>query len=119
MIDSYSNNQSTTLADARKPTAGVGTIDSTSIQSNVSYIHVGRIFEFARPWIRYALTEGMESMEDSLIGEASLENYDLTGKDLLSAWAVLTRFGELSSATRQLPSGGSHVRSVYKSQKSE
>ena len=119
MIDSYSNNQSTTLADARKPTAGVGTIDSTSIQSNVSYIHVGRIFEFARPWIRYALTEGMESMEDSLIGEASLENYDLTGKDLLSAWSVLTRFGELSSATRQLPSGGSHVRSVYKSQKSE
>lgn len=119
MIDSFSDKQSISLAEVRKLAVGVGIIDAAAIQSNVSYIHVGRIFEFARPWIRYALTEGMESMEDSLLEELSLENYELTGKDLLSAWSVLSKFGELSSATRPLSNGGAHVRSVYKSQKSE
>ncbi len=117
MIDSFSDKQSKSLAEAKQLAAGFGSIDPMAIQSNVSYIHIGRIFEFARPWIRYALTEGMESMEDSLLEEVTLENYELTGKDLLSAWGVLSKFGEMSSSTLPLPKGGAHVRSVYKSQK--
>ena len=120
LFDSYSDKQSAEMARSRKLSVGVGIIDSSSAkQSSASYIHVGRVFDFARPWIRYALTETMESMEESLLAESVTSNYELTGKDLLSAWGVLSRLGEFSSATTSLPNGGSHVRSVYKSQKME
>ena len=124
VIDSYSDKQSSAMAAVTKLTAMPGVIDSSAKQSSVSYINLGKIFDIARPWIRYALIEGMESMEDSLVEDSFVyqmvgENYDLTGKDVLSAWSVLSKFGEFSSVSRSLPTGGSHVRSVYKSQKSE
>ncbi len=119
LFDSYSDKQSAEMAGVRKLSVGVGIIDSSAKQSSASYIHVGRIFDFARPWIRYVLTETMESMEESLLDESLNSNYELTGKDLLSAWGVLSKLGEFSSVTSSLPNGGSHVRSVYKSQKME
>ena len=124
VINSYSEKQSMAMAAATKLNMMLGVIDSSAKQSNVSYINIGKIFEFARPWIRYALIEGMESLENSIVEDSFLyqmvgDNYDLTGKDLLSAWTVLSKFGEFSSVSRGLPTGGSHVRSVYKSQKSE
>lgn len=119
LFDTYSDKQSAELAIVKKLSVGVGTIDATANHSSASYIHVGRVFDFARPWIRYGLTETMESMEESLLEESLPSNYELTGKDLLSAWGVLSRLGEFSSVTTSLPNGGSHVRSVYKSQKME
>ena len=119
LFDSYSDKQSAEMAGVRKLSVGVGIIDSSAKQSSASYIHVGRVFDFARPWIRYVLTETMESMEESLLDESLNANYELTGKDLLSAWGVLSKLGEFSSVTSPLPNGGSHVRSVYKSQKME
>jgi len=121
-INSYSDKQSSAMASATKLSAMPSVIDGSAKQSSVTYINIGRIFDFARPWIRYALIEGMESLEDSLIEGTDAyqlfgDNYDLTGKDLLSAWTVLSKFGEFSSVSRSLPSGGSHVRTVYKSQK--
>ncbi len=117
LFESYSDKQSAELAGIRKLSVGAGIIDSSAKLSSASYVHVGRIFDFARPWIRYALTEGMESMEASLLERTLPPNYELTGKDLLSAWSVLSMMGEFSSVTTALPNGGSHVRSVYKSQK--
>ncbi len=116
LFDSYSDKQSAEMAGVRKLSVGVGIIDTSAKQSSASYINVGRIFDFARPWIRYVLTE---TMEESLLDESVSSNYELTGKDLLSAWGVLSKLGEFSSVTSSLPNGGSHVRSVYKSQKME
>lgn len=117
MIESYSDKQSQSLAEVRKLEKGLSIIDPNAKHSSVSYVHVGKIFEFARPWIRYALTEGMENMDDSLTAEVLPENYELTAKDLLSAWSVLGKIGEFVSTTSSTPTGGSHIRSVYKSQK--
>lgn len=122
VIDSYSNKQSSAMASATKLSAMPGVIDASAKQSSVTYIHIGKMFDLGRPWIRYALIEGMESLEDSLIKDTEAyqlfgDNYDLTGKDLLSAWTILSKFGEFSRVSRSLPTGGSHVRSVYKSQK--
>jgi len=122
VIESYSDKQSSAMASATKLSAMPGVIDASAKQSSVTYINVGKMFDLGRPWVRYALIEGMESLEDSLIEDTEAyqlfgDNYDLTGKDLLSAWTVLSKFGEFSSASRSLPSGGSHVKSVYKIQK--
>ena len=121
-IASYSDQQSMSMASATKLSVMPGVIDASANQSSVTYINIGKVFNLARPWIRYALIEGMESLEDSLIEETDAyqvfgDNYDLTGKDLLSAWTVLCKFGEFSAVSKSLPSGGSYVRSVYKSQK--
>ena len=124
VIESYSDLQSSAMASVTKLSVMSGIIDANAKQSSVTYINLGKIFDFARPWVRYALIEGMESLEDSIIEDTDLyqlfgDNYDLTGKDLLSAWTVLAKIGEFSSVTRSLPNGGSHIRSVYKSQKPE
>jgi len=119
MIDSYSSKQTESLAAVSKLNSGKGIIDPSAKLSSASYINVGRIFEFARPWIRYALTEGIESMDDSLLDGTLPENYELTGKDLLSAWSVLIKIGEFASVSSSTPNGGSHIRSVYKNQKSD
>ncbi|HUP77021.1 MAG TPA: hypothetical protein VM260_00575, partial [Pirellula sp.] len=66
LIKNYSDKQSMSLAAVTKLSVGNGIIVSTSKQSSASYVDLGRIFEFARPWVRYALIEGMESMDDSL-----------------------------------------------------
>ena len=118
LIESYSDQQSLDLAAVKKLSKGSGVIEPTAQLSSASYINVGRIFDFARPWVRYSLTESLESLDDSLLDGALLENYDLTGKDLLSAWSILSAIGEFSSVSRILPDGGIHIRSVYKSQKS-
>jgi hypothetical protein len=122
LIGSYSDKQSLALAKVTKLTIGEGTIDSRSKQSQVSYIHVGRLFEFARPWIRYGLAEYLESLDDSLFEEVIEEEYaeyDLTGKEALSLWGVPCKIGEFSSSTTPSPAGGTHTRSVYRSQKSK
>ncbi len=119
MIECYSDKQSAALASARRLAIGEGVIVESAKQSSASYVNVGRIFEYARPWFRYALIEGLENIEDSLIDATLPDNYDFTGTDLLSAWGVLSKIGEFSSVTTPLPTGGSHIRSVYKSQKSE
>ena len=119
MIQSYSDKQSAALATAKNLSIGEGVVGPTVKQSSASYVDMGRIFEFARPWFRYALVEGMESIDDSLLDGSFPENYDLTGNDLLSAWGVLSKMGEFSSVTTPSTTGGSHIRSVYKSQKSQ
>ena len=119
MIKSYSDKQSAALAGVKRLSIGKGVIVPSAKQSSASYVDLGRIFAFARPWVRYALIEGMESIEDSLLDASLPDNYDLTGTDLLSAWEVLSKIGEFSSVTEPLPTGGSHIRSVYKSQKSK
>ena len=119
LIKNYSDKQSISLAAVTKLSVGEGVIVPTSKQSSASYVDLGRIFEFARPWIRYALIEGMESMDDSLLDSSISSDYELTGADLLSAWSVLSMIGEFSSVTSPSPQGGSHTRSVYKSRKSE
>ena len=119
MIKSYSDKQSEVLAGVNRLLIGEGIIVPSAKQSSASYVDLGRIFEFARPWVRYALIEGMESIEDSLLDASLPNNYDLTGTDLLSAWEVLSKIGEFSSVTEPWPTGGSHMRSVYKSQKSK
>ena len=119
LIESYSNKQSEALATPRKLDKGLGVINPTANLSNASYLNLGKIFDFARPWIRYALTEGMESMDDSLMDGMLPSNYELTGKDLLTLWSVFSKFGELASATTSTASGGAHVHTIYKSQKAE
>lgn len=117
MIEGYSSKQTESIAETRQLEKGKGIIDPLTNHSSASYVNVGKIFEFARPWIRYALSEGMESMEDPLFEDTLPQNYELTGKDLLSAWSVLNKIGEFASVTVTSPTGGSHIRSVYKSQK--
>ena len=119
LIKNYSDKQSMSLAAVTKLSVGNGIIVPTSKQSSASYVDLGRIFEFARPWVRYALIEGMESMDDSLLDSSLSSDYELTGADLLSGWGVLSKVGEFSSVTSPSPQGGSHTRSVYKSRKSE
>lgn len=118
MIMSYSDKQSAALAGVMRLSIGEEVIVPSAKQSSASYVDLGRIFAFARPWVRYALIEGMENIEDSLLDASLPDNYDLTGTDLLSAWEVLSKIGEFSSVTNPSPTGGSHIRSVYKSQKS-
>ena len=119
MIKSYSDKQSAALAGVKRLSIGEGVIVPSAKQSSASYVDLGRIFEFARPWVRYALIEGMENIEDSLLDASLPDNYDLTGTDLLSAWEVLSKIGEFSSVAEPSPTGGSHIRSVYKCQKSK
>ncbi|MEQ1828015.1 MAG: hypothetical protein ABL921_18790 [Pirellula sp.] len=122
LFGSCSDKQSEALANVSKLQIGQGVIDPQAKQSSAAYVHVGRLFEFVRPWFRYSLTESIESLDDNLfedmIDDVYLD-YDITGKELLSTWSVLSRIGEFSSSTTETPSGGINSHSVYRSQKAK
>jgi hypothetical protein len=113
----YSDKQSESLAKVSALDVGQPMIDAQANQSTASYVHVGKLFAFVRPWFRYAVTEGLESLDDNVFNEAlddPYADYDITGRELLSIWNVLSRIGEFSSSTTSLPSGETRVRSVYR-----
>jgi hypothetical protein len=120
VVFSYSDKQAIALAQVKKLALGSDYIDPQAKQSSASYVHLGRVIEFARPWVRYGLTESMASLDDSLLDESAAESigeYQLTGKDLLGLWTVLGKIGEFSSTATLTPQGVTHVRSEYRSQK--
>jgi hypothetical protein len=122
LIETYSDKQSASLSAITPLNVGKDVIDPKAKQSAASYIHVGRLFEYVRPWFRYGLSEAMDSLDDYVFEEVieeEYEDYDVTGKELLSTWSVLTRIGDFSSSTTPTDKGGIQVRSVYRSQKTK
>ncbi len=119
VMGTYSDKQAASLSRVKKLSVGKGVIDPNARQSNASYIHVGRLFEFARPWVRYAL---METLDKSLFEETlpeEYQQYDMTGKEALSIYSVLGKVGDFSSCSVSKPTGGTFIRSVYRINKSE
>ena len=119
VVGNYSDKQSASLSSVKKLSVGKGVIDPNARQSNASYIHVGRLFEFARPWVRYAL---MDKLDKSLFEETlpdEYEQYDITGKEVLSVYSVLGKIGDFSSSSVRKPTGETSIRSVYRINKSE
>lgn len=119
VMGTYSDKQSASLARVKKLSVGKGVIDPNAQQSNASYIHVGRLFEFARPWVRYAL---METLDKSLFEETlpeEYQQYDMTGKEALSIYSALGKIGDFSSFSVAKPTGGTFIRSVYRINKFE
>lgn len=118
MIADYSDKQSELLAKATPLTVGKGIIDANKPLAGASYIHLGRIVKFARPWVEYALVKTLEDLDESLIPEDTAEQfpYEVTGKDVLSIWDALSKIGEVT-ATVTTTSEGTVTRSVYTSQK--
>jgi hypothetical protein len=119
VFGNYSDKQSASLSSVKKLSVGKGVIDPNARQSNASYIHVGRLFDFARPWVRYAL---MDKLDMSLFEETlpdEYEQYDITGKEVLSIYSVLGKIGDFSSFSVRKPTGETFIRSVYRVNKSE
>lgn len=114
LVSTYSDKQSALLVSDQKLDVGGGVIDINAKQSNASYVHFGKLCELAKPWVRYAMTQSMPSMDESLLDESFEDTYELTGKDLLSFFTVFTKLGEISSTTQAAADGGSYTRSVYR-----
>ena len=116
----YSDKQAETLGTSRPLTIGKGVIDPAAMQGNASYISFGRLFRFAAPWVRYAMSQSMENLNDSVLDESIPEdfaNYDLTANDVLSIYGVLGQIGDMASSTTSNGSGGTVTRSVYRQSK--
>jgi hypothetical protein len=99
---------------------GQGVIDPSAKQANASYVAFGRLFQFASPWLRYAMSQSMENLNDSVLDPSMPEdfaNYELTGNDVLTMYSVLGQIGDLSSSTTSNSSGGTVTRSVYRQTK--
>lgn len=118
MIADYSDNQSELLAKTTPLAVGNGIIDANKPMAAASYVHLGRMIKFARPWVEYALVKTLEDLDESLVPEDSEDEfpYEVTGKDVLSVWDALSKFGEVTG-TVTVTSEGTVSRSVYTSQK--
>lgn len=119
-IGTYSDKQAETLSSSKQLAIGQGIIDPAAKQGNASYVAFGKLFRFATPWVRYAMVQNIEDLDDSVLDPSIPEdfvNYTLTANDLLSLYGVLGQIGDLSSSTISNGSGGTVTRSVYRQTK--
>ncbi len=119
-VGTYSDKQAVALMTATPLKIGQGVIDPSANQANASYVSFGRLFQFASPWLRYAMSQSMENLNDSVLDPSMPEdfaNYELTGNDVLAMFGVLGQIGDLSSSTTSNGSGGTVTRSVYRQAK--
>jgi hypothetical protein len=64
----------------------------------------------------------MDKLDKSLFEETlpdEYEQYDITGKEVLSVYSVLGKIGDFSSSSVRKPTGETIIRSVYRINKSE
>jgi hypothetical protein len=119
-MGTYSDKQAATLITSTPLRIGQGVIDPAANQANASYVAFGRLFQFASPWLRYALSQSMENLNDSVLDPSipdDFANYEMTGNDILAMYGVLGKIGDLSSSTSSNGSGGTVTRSVYRQAK--
>jgi len=119
-VGTYSDKQAEALATSTPLKIAQGIIDVSANQANASYIAFGRLFQFATPWLRYAMSQSMEDLNDSIKDPSMPEdfsNYDLTANDVLALYGVLGSIGDLASSTISNGSGGTVTRSVYRQTK--
>ena len=119
-VGTYSDKQAEALATSTPLKIAQGIIDVSANQANASYIAFGRLFQFATPWLRYAMSQSMEDLNDSIKDPSMPEdfsNYDLTANDVLALYGVLGSIGDLASSTISNGSSGTVTRSVYRQTK--
>ncbi len=119
-VASMSSTQSASLINSKGLAIGKNVIDPNKPLKSASYVHVGKMIEFMRPWVRYALQNGLEDLDETIpMGSGDEEDapISLTGRDILGIWDALGQIGDFSSVTTGTESGGTMVRSVYQSRK--
>lgn len=119
-VGTYSDKQAEALATSTQLKIAQGIIDASANQANASYIAFGRLFQFATPWLRYAMSQSMEDLNASIMDPSMPEdfsNYDLTANDVLALYGVLGSIGDLASSTISNGSSGTVTRSVYRQTK--
>ncbi len=113
MVLSYSDAASEMLAREQPLSIGHSVIDGSSKLASASYIDLGGITVWARPWLNYALLEAFGALDNEVVPEQG-SFAGLTAGDFLELWEVLQHIGSLASATTLQDDGSSVVRWSYR-----
>jgi hypothetical protein len=112
MISTYSEPQSQSLAASKDFSVAKNLVSSKQACASVSYVDVGRLINFAKPWIAYAIETSQGSLDGELI-ESQADMPAIKGSDILDIWTALGSAGQMASVTTQADDGGAQTRVIF------
>jgi hypothetical protein len=112
MFSTYSEQQSQSLIATQEPSVAKNLVSSKQACASASFVDVGRLIAFAKPWIAYAIETTQGSLEGELI-ESQANMPAISGTDVLDIWTALGSAGQVASVSTKHKDGGVSTRVVF------
>ena len=112
MISTYSEQQSESLVKTLDLSIAKSLVSSKQACASVSYLDLGRLVTFVKPWIAYAIETTKGSLDDDII-ESQANMPALKGSDVLDLLTALGSAGQFASVTTNSDDGGTSTRVVF------
>lgn len=112
MISTYSEQQSESLVNAKDLSIAKSLVSTKEACASVSYLDLGRLIQFAKPWVAYAIETAKGNLEEDLVPSQPAMPA-IKGSDVLDLWTALGSAGQFASVTTNSDDGGSMTRVVF------